>query len=669
MLERLLRPNSLAFIGGTAAETALRQCQKFGFDGEMALVHPTRLSTPDRSVYRSVLDLPFVPDAALVAVNRDATTAVVTDLSAVGTGVAVCHASGYAEVGDDGAAMSEELLAAAAGMAIIGPNCYGTVNAIVGAALWPDEQGLTRCERGVAFVTQSGNMAVNLTMQQRGIDIAHVITLGNQIDIGIEACLEALVGDPSVTAVALHIEALTDVERFAAAALAAHAASIPVVALKTGVSHKGASIAASHTSSLVGDDTAYSALFSRVGVRRVKSIPELLDTTKLLSTIGALPGNRLVSMSCSGGEASLMADLAENLDVRFDDFAPEHAAEISSTLNDFVTMTNPLDYHTFIWGDRDRLEACFTAVASGEVDAAILVLDFPKPQLDDSSWWPTFEAFAAACAVASRPGVIVASMAENMPVRVREQADERGLVVVADMEQALRALEAAAWLGGVVPRPVIARPSPEHREIIYEPAAKQMLDAAGVPVPRRLVTDRAGAPAAGADVGYPVVLKLSGVAHKSDVGGVVLGIGDETGLKDALACFSAEHDTFLVEQHVEAIVAELLVDVRADSTCGVLLTIGCGGTMVELPSDTRSAMLPITRSEIEEMLRALPVFGLIAGLRGDVGGDLEATLSAIESIAGFALRDESIVEVEVNPLLVTPVGATVADALITRGLR
>jgi len=669
VLEQLLRPQAIAFIGGTAAETALSQSRQLGFQGEMALVHPTRESTEQRAVYRSVGELPFVPDAALVAVNRDATCAVVAELAAAGCGVAVCHASGYAEVGDDGAAMSDQLLTAASGMAIIGPNCYGTINAVVGAALWPDQHGMTRREHGVAFVTQSGNMAVNLTMQQRDIDIAHVITLGNQIDVGIEACLEALVDDSSVTAVALHIEALTDVERFAAAALAAHASGVPVVALKTGVSNKGASIAASHTSSLVGDDAAYTALFERVGVRRVRSVPELLDTTKVLCTFGSIPGNRLASMSCSGGEASLMADLAADFDVRFDDFAPAHAEAISATLNDFVAMTNPLDYHTFIWGDRERLEACFTAVVSGDIDAALLVLDFPKPGLEDASWWPTFDAFAAACATSGRPGVVVASMAENLPIGVRDRAAARGLVAMADIEQALRALEAAAWLGRVAPRMVVARPTPELVETVFEAEAKELLGAAGLAVPRRIVTDRAGADIAATDVGYPVVLKVIDVAHKSDVDGVVLGIAGGVELAEALAGFPAEHGSVLVEQEIGNVVAELLVDVRADTTCGLLLTLGCGGTMIELLSETRSTMLPLSGDEIEQMLRSLPVFSLIEGHRGGVGGDLAATVSAIESIIGFAMGDDSIVELEVNPLLVTRDGATVADALITRGIR
>ena len=296
-LGRLLSPRSLAVVGGRPAELALEQCRRLGFDGDLWPVHPTRALLDGIPCLPTLDDLPGVPDAALVAVNRYATVDVVGRLAAMGAGAAVCYASGFAEAGDDGRALQQDLLAAADGMPVVGPNCYGTVSATVGAALWPDQQGLSRVERGVAIVTQSGNIGLNLTLQTRPLSISHLLTLGNQADVGIEECLEDLLGDPAVSAVGLHVEALHDVARFEEACRRASAAGVPIVALKTGSSPRAAEIAASHTSSLVGAAAAYGALFDRLGVRRVRSLAELLDTLLVLDRVGGLPGNRIVSLS------------------------------------------------------------------------------------------------------------------------------------------------------------------------------------------------------------------------------------------------------------------------------------------------------------------------------------------------------------------------------------
>ena len=287
--------------GRGAAARAIEQCQRMGFTGPMWAVHPTRDEVGGVPTVPTVGDLPGVPDAAFVGVNRTAAVDAVRALGAMGAGVAVCHASGFAEHGAEGAAMQLELVDAAGTMPVVGPNCYGTISMTTGAVLWPDQQGLARCERGVGFITQSGNIAVNLTMQQRSLEVAQLINLGNQADVTIEDALAALAADPRITGIGLHIEALTDGRAFAAAARTAAEREIPVVALKTGSSERGAAIAASHTSSMVGSDVAYDALFARCGVRRVRAVPEFLDTLHVGSTHGRLSGNRIVSLSCSGG--------------------------------------------------------------------------------------------------------------------------------------------------------------------------------------------------------------------------------------------------------------------------------------------------------------------------------------------------------------------------------
>ncbi len=660
-LLRLFRPRSLAFIGGEPALTALRQCKQLGFAGELWYVHPDH----HRSPFASVNSLPGSPDAALVAVNRSATVEVVASLAAIGAGAAICYASGFGEVDSTGSDLAGELLVAAAGMPVVGPNCYGMVSGVTGAALWPDVQGLRRVSEGVAFVTQSGNIAVNLTMQQRGLDVAFVITLGNQIDVGIEECLEVLVADPAVTAVAMHIEALTDVPRFVEAAAAAQRRGLAVVVLKTGASVKGAAIAASHTASMVGDDDAYTALFDRVGARRVHSVSELLDTTNVMSRFGPLKDNRTVSLSCSGGEASIVADRAAGFDLDFCDFADDHRDRIAATLNELVTINNPLDYHTFIWGDRARLQSCFAAVLEGPFSAAMVIIDFPRADVDRTAWWATLDAI---CAEASRhaiPTVVTASMAENLPAEVIERAHGSGLAAVATIEQALRAIEAVAWWGR--PRSLRVRPAGAavtNLRVLDEVASKALLEHAGVAVPNRHVVAPCDAVAAAEDLCYPVVVKTVGAIHKSDSGGVRIGLGCEAEV--SAAANDVGSATVLVESMVTDSVAEILVAVRRSDPVGYLLTVGIGGTLVELHRP-RSTILPVSAKEVYALLATPVLRRLLNGYRGRPRGDVNSLVGLIGEVVAVAETNPAIIEIECNPVMATPRGAVVADALITVG--
>ena len=718
-LDRLLRPRSLAFIGGTAAELAIEASRSFGFDGEMWAVSPRRELRGALTV-ASVAELPGVADAAFVAVARDTAIEVVRELAAAGTGAAVCYASGFAETGDAGAAAQRDLLDAAAGMPLVGPNCYGTLSAVTGAALWPDVHGLARCERGVAFISQSGNVAVNFTMARRGLAVAHVLALGNQADVGLAESLETLVADPAVTGVGLYMEAVDDINRFAAAMDEARQRRLPVVALKLGATEVSGAIAVTHTASLVGSDSAYDALFRRLGVHRVHTLPELLDTLSVLVAIGPLPGNRLVSLSCSGGEAALMADRSRGRNLSFPAFSPEHRDRVAAALEHRVAVTNPLDYHTFIWGDTARLTKCFTAVLRNErsagdspvepptrpfegspadspFDAAVLLLDLPAAGLDRSRWWPTLDAFGAACAASGTPGVVAASLAENLPDEARVRAGELGLSSCGDIDTALAAVEAAAAYGQSIadnartPPPLLApahnarptsktRPQPAGSDgdatgiesavltetVLTEYGSKQRLAAAGITVPRGLQVPADEAAAAAAEIGLPVVVKATGVTHKSDIAAVEVGLDDLDEVAAAAARLGALGDgTVTVEECVAHVLAELLVSVRSEAPVGMLLTLGAGGTLVELLGDTATLLLPTRPADVRSALRSLRVWPLLAGHRGRPPAAVGAVVAAVSALALLVSTDRSITEVEINPLLVTERTAVAVDALMT----
>ncbi len=384
-LTPLLNPKSIVFVGGNECEVAIRRTRELGFAGKIWAVHPKRESLGGIACVRSVADIDGAPDAAFVAIKREPTIEIVRELRKKGCGGAVIYASGFAETGD--AHLQKELLAAADGMPLMGPNCYGFVNCLARVAPWPDEHGMEIIDKGVAIITQSGNIACNFTFTRRALPLACIFAIGNQADIDMAQMLEELARDTRITAIGLHIEGLTDVAAFARAAEVARKLKKPVIALKTGRSEQGAKVAMSHTSSLAGADTLYDALFERYGIARMKSVTSFVETLKFLHHGGPLQDSRIVSMSCSGGEAALIADMALERKVSFPPFDPKTKAEVAATLNEYVSIDNPLDYHTFIWDQFDNLTATYSAVLRGGFDAGVLILDAPTHAGSNAAAW------------------------------------------------------------------------------------------------------------------------------------------------------------------------------------------------------------------------------------------------------------------------------------------
>ena len=672
-LARLIAPRSIAFIGGREAETAIRVTRQLGFSGAIYAVNPRRETLAGIACLDTIAELPETPDAAFVAVKREPAIAIVSELSRLGVGGAVVYASGFAEVGGDGKSLQDELIAAAGAMAVMGPNCYGFINALDQASLWPDEHGLAPCGRGIAIVTQSGNMAVNFAMMRRALPVAGIYSLGNQAGVDMAALLDLLVDDERVSAIGLHIEGLKDVGAFAAAAARAMVAKKPVVVLKTGRSEQGAKVTLSHTSSLAGTDDLYDALFRRYGMARVPSVSGFVEALKLLHHGGPLGGNKLVSMSCSGGEAAMVADMAVGRSVQFPPFDEATRAQVAATLNGFVAVDNPLDYHTFIWDQEDKLFATFSAVLAGGFDGAMLILDVPtRPPMDPKSWIVTADSYARAAAATGARAVTVTTLHESMPDDVAERLSAAGIAPLLGLDDAVTALEAAAFIGAAWARGVPDLPlTPSHpadvpARLIGEHAAKTRLAVYGLAVPLGVLCPAADAPAASRELGFPVALKSSALAHKTEAGGVALNLTSEAEVEAAARHMAKLGSEALVERMVEGVVCELIVGIKSDAQFGLALVIGAGGVLTELLRDSTTVLLPAGRQEIARALDRLQVSRLIGGFRGREG-DREAAISAIEAVARFALdHAATLVELDVNPLMVLAPGkgAVAADALM-----
>ncbi len=673
-LSRLLRPRSIAVIGGgTWCRNVIDQCRGMGFDGSLWWVHPRPEEVTDVSAFASLAALPEPPDASFIGVNRHATVEVVGQLSECGAGGAVCFASGFleSELEDpEGAGLQAALLKAAGRMPIIGPNCYGLINYLDGVPLWPDQHGGRRVASGVAIVTQSSNIAISLTMQRRALPIAYVATAGNQAQLGIAEIGAALLEDSRVTGLGLHIEGFGDLRAFEALAARAAALDKPIVALKVGRTHRARAATVTHTASLAGEDAGAMALLDRLGIARVDSLTELVETLKLLHVSGSLTSNAIAAISCSGGEAGLMADSARHRDLSFPPLTDRQRKALRAVLGARVALANPLDYHTFIWNDTDAMIRTWSAVI-GEVDLTLLVVDFPRTdRCSDADWRCAIDAALAARKQAGRPVALVATLPENLPEAVAERLIAGGVAPLMGIDDALAAAEAAARLGTALPlAEPIALPSSmmAAAQTLGGAEAKALLSAAGLAVPRfSRAADARDAADQAVRIGFPVTLKGEGIDHKTEAGAVALNLGTAEAVLKAAEVMTAS--TFLVEEYVAGPAVELLVGVRRDPAHGFVLTLAAGGTLTELLRDSQSLLVPSSEAAVAAALGRLRIAKLLGGYRGRPAADRLAILKTIKLIQRFVLDHVDVLEeIEINPLLCGPASAVAVDVLVRMG--
>ena len=659
-LDRLLRPRHIAVLGAGWALNVIDQCRKMGFEGDVWPVHPTKAEIGGLKAYASLADLPEAPDATFVGVNRFATLEVVADLAAMGAGGAICFASGWTEAGEPD--LQDCLVAAAGEMPILGPNCYGVINYLDGALLWPDQHGGRRVEKGVALVSQSSNIVINMGMQQRGLPVAYVACLGNAAVVGLAELTGALLDDPRVTAVGLYIEGIDDAPAFAALAQKARAMGKGVVAIKSGKTELSRTAAASHTASLAGGGAASSAFLRQSGVAEVNTPSELIETLKIFHVHGPQIGRRLCSLSCSGGEAGLVADLSAPFGLEFPAVPRATHDRLFAVLGEIPTISNPLDYHTFIWGDGPKTTEVFSAMLEA-YDAGIYIIDAPRAdRCDPSGYDPAFQAIIDAQRATGKVAFPVASMAENFGEgRVQAMMDE-GVCALLGLETALAAIRAAQTEPGAPGwRPVAALPPREVR-MMSEAEGKALLAEAGVPVPAS-VTGATLAELFGRVLGLhpPYVLKGLGFAHKTEAGAVRLGLASLDGQAEMPGATG-----YLVEEMVTGAVAEVLLGLRRDPVYGVTLTLGMGGVTAEVLADTVTLVLPVTEAQVLEAARGLRLWPLLDGYRGRPKADMAAVAAMAVRLAALVLADESLEEIEINPVMVREQGAVAVDALVRR---
>lgn len=689
-LKRMLAPQHVAFVGGRSMARALKRCAEGGYQGQMWLVNPQHDSLEGVPCVRSVAELPCGPDAVFIATNRELTLTCVAELAAIGAGGAICYASGFAETGAEGQALQQQLLKAAGDMALLGPNCYGLLDYLHSSALWPVAHGGKAVEKGVAVLTQSGNFAYNLSMSDRSLPVAYMASVGNQAQLGVAELMDVLLDEPRVTAIGLHLEGLKNVPGFARAAHKALEKGIPIIALKTGVSQIGAELALSHTSSLSGSDALYDALFDRLGVIRVSGPVSFVETLKA-AACGNLPaGNSLIALACSGGDAGLIADYAERNGLGLPKLDQGQVGELAQVLPTYANLVNPLDFTTAIWGDGEALNRMLDSALRTEADAAMLVLDYPSEFTGERKECDLLlELYCAALQRHGKTGFVTSAFPELLPAHARERLHAQGVAALQGVEDGLAAWGRIAGYqsnrhallaqGESALVPLCPQALEGEGRLLNEWDSKQALKAFGLPTPNGVLSTPDKALKDAETLGYPLVLKAvsAQLPHKTEAGAVALNLKDGAALSAALEKMRTSiaayapgvvFDQLLLEPMAKPPLAELIVGIKRENDFGLALVIGAGGILVELLKDSRSLLLPTTDGAIRNTLLSLRSAPLLQGFRGRESADLDALVAAIRAVADYACENAAqLLELDVNPLLVSAQGTTAVDALIRLG--
>ncbi|MDN5004314.1 acetate--CoA ligase family protein [Bradyrhizobium sp. GCM10027634] len=692
-LDALMSPRSIAIIGASQEATKIGGrpvdlLRRHGYAGRIYPVNPKAATVQGLKAYASVAEVPEAPDLAIIAVDAERAGEAVEQCAARGVRSVVVFSSGFAELGEQGRAMQERLRVAAgnSGMRLLGPNCLGAVSiaekSIATFSIVLEHSMPAAGTLGI--VSQSGNLG-SYTMRlasERGAGVSRFITTGNECDVDIADGIAWMARDPATKVILCALETCRDAGRLIAALEEARDAGKPVIAIKIGTSEAGQAAAASHTGAMAGSDAVFDALFARTGAVRVHSIDALIDVGHAASILlpDRLPKGFGVSiLTASGGFGVLLADAAQSVGLSLPGLGEETQRKILE-LVPFASARNPVDATAQMSSRPDLLQKIMSAVVADErTDAVIVPLPFSLhlPRLR-SIYMETLRNIRAE--FPSRPIILCVDGPEDALTELHGL----GFPTVESFDGCCATVAALARLQAVSTRareqaPAVDRAAPLPPDAFrHELGAKRVLADAGVPVlAERLVQDADAAARAATEIGYPVVLKIASpdLPHKTEAGGVVIGVGSEAEVRRAYAQMIDRVATRAPRATIDGVivapmakgVAELILGSRIDPVFGPVVMVGLGGIFAEILQDSAVQMAPVSETQAMAMLKSLKAFAVLDGARGRPRADLDAAARAVAALSHFAAAHaDTVAEIDVNPLLLRAEGegAVALDALL-----
>ncbi|MEV4381079.1 acetate--CoA ligase family protein [Streptosporangium sp. NPDC049644] len=690
-LSRLVNPSSVAIIGASdrpgslGSRTVANLLDHSDFTGAAYLISRSKRTIHDLPCYQSVLDLPESPDVALLVVPAAQTLPVLRECALKGTRFAIVFTSGFGEMGEEGKRAEAEMaqIGRESGMRIYGPNSPGlcNLNRRLGLMFSPSFH-LDQFAGPIGLATQGGGIGrCFLQAMERGVGVGLWASTGNEVDLTVADFIRHYADDDAITVIASTMEGVKDGPAFVDAALYAAERGKPVIALKVGRSDYGARAVASHTGSLSGAAEVNSAVFRQAGVVEVDDMDELIDTAALFARKRPTGRERIAVYGFSGGGCALGADAVGNAGLELAEFSDKTLARVREVLPDYAAVANPVDATSDILTRTEIGYESLRAVAD-DPDVGLVLYPFP------CDYEELTEAIGASIAQVQRETetpILPVWMSDRLGPGYDELV-KGGLVPVRSVRNGTAALrrwvERGRWSHQEGWRPLGAASSGGERIVHTEPTAKELLDRHGVPVPASGVATTADEAVAVAErVGYPVVLKVvsAQITHKSDVGGVAVGLADAGQVRAAYhrireAVPAARPDAEVGGVLVEAMASaglDVLVGVSRDPVFGQVVTFGLGGVLVELFGDVSRRLLPLTPDQARALVDEPRCAALLHGVRGGEPGDVDALVDLLVNVSRFVEANAAVVdELELNPVRVLPAGQGVValDAvLVTAG--
>ncbi len=684
-MQRLFRPRSVAVVGASPSHQWLKSSilsfADMGFEGNVYAVNPRYTEVAGVPCFPSLSELPEVPDALMIGLNRDRVLPVVEEAISLGVGGAVVLAIGFAEAGGVGRERQDRIrqLSLDADFALVGPNCQGIIDFTSRSALYMGK--VAKYDPGVvALISQSGSVTSALTDNNRGVRWSQIVSAGNEAVVDSAALLRYFVDDPGVKVIGAFLETIRDPDRFFAECDRAKAAGKPVVILKSGTSEAGAMAATAHSGALAAPDRLYNARFERHGVHRATSMESLLETLLAMQLDRRPKGNRMASITASGGQIELILDQTDKTDLVHKPFTDATAALLRKRLPDFLATSNPLDY----WG-MDDLEtnhpALLSEIASDpNVDIVLSAAGFSRHPTG-SDYNADLEArlnpHKAVAAKHDKVVVMLDTVDGTVPAEIAESGLKGNILVLSGLSEGLEAL---SHLVADARKPHEAAPARTFDvartrtlfNAITAPSSgmptSDLLTAAGLPVAEaRHATTAEAAVAAASALGYPVVMKAADptLLHKTEVGGVLVGVKDAPAVTEGFAKLNAIGSGGVMIQPMVAGDVELFAGFTNHEELGPFIIVGIGGIWAEIFDDVCVRPVGLAAGEAKRMLEGLKGYPLLQGVRGKAACDIDAAAAMIEQLDAFVREfGDKISAIDLNPIMVTPKHAVIVDTLV-----